>query len=297
MAEKADKPDSVTPNQDSETIFNSDIGDDWGEIFASEDTMFSQDEEAASSFFLEEEGNKGGGPSPAKAESDAVVGEITEKNKSRQSAFSVQLSRLLSLLIGNAQLIKTRLQALSLMGKLVTAIAALASLFIVFFLLAHPHHGSAPAVPSPVKQAQIKLTGQNHSLTSVSPEAVVRPAQRVLPKTQTFEAHKPLEKVRKKWHLPSFFIAIAPQKGSKPTILTIDLTLVMLLDHNQLPPKNRKIFIRDLIYQFFNNQPLAEIQRYSLARGDMNRRLRAWIEKQWPDIPLSAIIFNRYQIL
>ena len=107
-----------------------------------------------------------------------------------------------------------------------------------------------------------------------------------------------IEKVRKKWPLPSFLIAATSDKGDQePALVTIDITLNLLLAQEDMLPEDKEVYVRELIYQFFSNRPLYELRRYSLARGEMNRKLRAWIEKQWPEIPLASITFNRYQIL
>jgi len=105
-------------------------------------------------------------------------------------------------------------------------------------------------------------------------------------------------KTRVKWTFSPFLIAAASSTGEKSvSLVTVNLSLVMLLDEGADPPEEKKIFVRNIIYQFYNNRPLSELHRYSLARGEMKRKLEAWLLKQWPDSPIDTIIINRYQII
>ena len=103
--------------------------------------------------------------------------------------------------------------------------------------------------------------------------------------------------LRKKWPFSSFLIASEQKKDKKIIFVAIDLTLITLLPQGASPPEDKEAFVRDLIYQFFVNQPAYELKRYSLARGEMIRRLRSWIIRQWPDAPVETITFSRYQVL
>ncbi|MDH3359466.1 MAG: hypothetical protein OEL55_01220 [Desulfobulbaceae bacterium] len=107
------------------------------------------------------------------------------------------------------------------------------------------------------------------------------------------------EKVRIKWKFPAFLIPAPPRNDTprKTNFLQTDITLILLLDEGEEPPKEKERMVREIIFQFYSNQPLSEIRRFALARGDMNRALRAWIEKQWPGAPIEAIVFNRYQVI
>ena len=104
-------------------------------------------------------------------------------------------------------------------------------------------------------------------------------------------------KVRKKWSFPAFIIPINNPASDQPvTFVLVDITLIASLNDQEDPPAEKKIFVRDVIYQFFQNKPLEELRRFSLARGEMNKELRAWLLKQWPEAPIESIIFNQYHL-
>ena len=104
-------------------------------------------------------------------------------------------------------------------------------------------------------------------------------------------------KVRKKWAFPSFIIPVNNPDNDQPvTFVIVDITLIASLAEQEDPPADKKIFVRDIIYQFFQNKPLEELRHFSLARGEMNKELRAWLMKQWPDAPIESIIFNQYHL-
>lgn len=86
-----------------------------------------------------------------------------------------------------------------------------------------------------------------------------------------------------------------PASDQPVTFVLVDITLIASLDDQEDPPAE-KIFVRDIIYQFFQNKPLEELRRFSLARGEMNKELRAWLLKQWPEAPIESIIFNQYHL-
>jgi hypothetical protein len=107
----------------------------------------------------------------------------------------------------------------------------------------------------------------------------------------------PPGKVRKRWAFPAFIIPAHNPAPDQPVIfLHVDITLIAALDEQEELPADRKVFVRDIIFQFYQNKPLAELRRFSLARGEMNRELRAWLRKQWPEAPVESILFNRYHL-
>ena len=96
---------------------------------------------------------------------------------------------------------------------------------------------------------------------------------------------------------PAFIIPVNNPASDQPvTFVLVDITLIASLDEHEDPPAAKKIFVRDIIYQFFQNKPLDELRRFSLARGEMNKELRAWLMKQWPEAPIESIIFNQYHL-
>lgn len=100
---------------------------------------------------------------------------------------------------------------------------------------------------------------------------------------------------RKKWKFPGFIIPVRSEAGDKSvTFLLIDITIISVLSGEEAPPADKEHFMRDIIYQFFINRPQDELHHFSLARGEMQRKLKGWILKQWPDAPIESIIFDRY---
>lgn len=113
------------------------------------------------------------------------------------------------------------------------------------------------------------------------------------PEKQTVLASKN----RKKWSLPGFFITTHQEHNGGKATISVDLTLVLLLDPGQPLPEGQKAAVRDAIYQFYSNRPPEELRRYALARGEMIRNLESWLKKAWPDGPLASIIFDRYRVI
>ncbi|MFW8600753.1 hypothetical protein ACOHYD_04660 [Desulfobacterota bacterium M19] len=288
MAKSADKAGRNNGN---------DIGEDWGEAFAEDDEMFSPDGEGSSPFFLEDEQeklpdetgkNQGGGKngrsaSPAGSLPRGAVNGAFKKIVSLPRPFKIALAGVLLLMF----------------------------FLLIFFLrpAAEPHKPavSLPAVqPTPRRQSAagapiIKHGGQ---LNQLKPVPVVPVVKKQIP-----QAAPPVVKPAKgtdsvlaagsrsrKWPLKSFFVAI-PAANHTSVVLTVDLTLFLQNSGKTVLPLSRKVFIRDLIYQFFRNQSLADLKHFTLARGILKRRLMAWIKKQWPGLPVSSISFDRYQLL
>jgi hypothetical protein len=105
------------------------------------------------------------------------------------------------------------------------------------------------------------------------------------------------ESAIRKWKLEPFVLPIAGTESTgKAVFLEVDLTLLLVLAPNEELPLGQKIFIRDLIYQFYQKQPHDTLRRFALARGEMNRSLLTLLREQWPESAVEKIIFNRYQI-
>lgn len=135
-------------------------------------------------------------------------------------------------------------------------------------------------VPPPLPQAAVPEALQQ-ALTPVGPAVteIIAP---------------PPQKVRHKWPFSPFFIPAANTATGQTVYLDLRITLSVVMDKDTPLPEEKKTAVRDMIYRFFRNQPLDELQRYSLARGEMQRKLKDWILNEWPDAPVEAIIFDRY---
>jgi len=276
-----DTPDDPTKEQEStsENIFNSEIGDDWGEAFQAENFMFSPDEEASSEFFLEDDSFAP--ESSANPAESSVVDGVGLFGDSKASKGIPGLNKFLTL----ASLLLT----LPLKFKIPVIGLVLALILALFFLL----QGSP-------EQTDLQIATQE----GVNPnqgDASVDQAQTIQEKLAETEPPPKLEilpeKVRKRWELPPFLVSSVDEENNAPALLSIDLTVVLLLDEEQLIPNDKELLVRETIFQFFNNHPFSELERFNLSRGELTRSLEAWIKKQLPDLPLSSIVFNHYQIL
>ncbi len=131
----------------------------------------------------------------------------------------------------------------------------------------------------------------------VEPSMVVMPESEVdAPAVAGTEDYPEFE--RKKWRFSSFMISPEPeQEGDVRHYVVVDLTLVLRQPFGEELPRNQQYVIRDMIYQFYSNRPFYELRRFSLARGEMKQKLKAWLRKQWPDNTVENIYFHRYKIL
>lgn len=279
----AEKPETTSGLQQTEdTIFNSDIGDDWGEAFQAEDFMFSPDEEAGSEFFLEDDSfasdESEGAHQDSTAEDVDLFGDLNVSN-----GFTV---------FGKLAVLAASIRALP---KTITIPSLGVAAALLATLLFFTHHSAPPPpeLPEPLSADQISPTpAPPTDKTEATTDVEARP-------TTPVETAAPLavEKVRKRWKLPSFFISTFNEEEKTTALLSIDLTFVLLLEKETVIPDDSELIVRETIFQFFNNRPYPELKRFALSRGEMTRSLTTWINKQLPDIPLSSIVFDRYQIL
>ncbi len=303
MADQADKSASETNSQDSGTIFDSDIGDDWGEAFDSEEEMFSEKDEASSPFFLDENEEKSDFSSPATEKGTPKPKPLAGGGQANAQAGQVSfIPKPFLRFLFYCKSSKDKFLALSRIIQIATGVGLAFVLLAIIYIntptpeAVSPNLSAAPPATSHKSAPPPATNSQNAVPLQTEANKKIALTSKLLNKPAVPQRSYAIEKISKKWHLPLFFIAIIGN-DKKSTILNVDLTLLLLLPKDELLPKNKEVLTRDIIYQFFNNQPLSEIRRYSLARGEMNRKLRTWIEKQLPGLPLSTIIFNRYQIL
>ncbi|MDH4320818.1 MAG: flagellar basal body-associated FliL family protein [Desulfobulbaceae bacterium] len=182
---------------------------------------------------------------------------------------------------------KLRLQLLSRKQQILAGAAVVALLLLPLLI---PDSEEAPTTSN----GAAHVTGATTGATSGAQKTTSPPSGALPPADLDVQ-----EKIRVKWQFPAFLVP-APEREDTPrkaNFVQTDITLILLLAAGEKPPAEKELLVRDIIYQFYSNQPLSELQRFALARGDMNRSLRAWIEQQWPEAPVEAIVFNRYQIL
>ncbi|OGQ99802.1 MAG: hypothetical protein A2505_07070 [Deltaproteobacteria bacterium RIFOXYD12_FULL_55_16] len=291
-------PQSVNQpaNQESTGHEETTWGEDWESAFQSEDEVFFSDEKEED-FFLEENEPQASSElaaqdfnsSPGKTLSGLPGQSVASGILPAKALLSVEaLAALLLFSKTAAQKQFTRLQSFPIFVRIPLYALPVILVGILFALSGPPQ--TTPAIP------------QTDSLPQAQqPESITVPPNKTSSATdlphpdQASQLHP--GKVRKKWAFPAFLIPVNNPTTDQPlTFVLVDLTLVASLDDQEDPPAEKKIFVRDIIYQFFQNKPIEDLRRFSLARGEMNKELRAWLKKQWPDAPIEAIIFNQYHL-
>lgn len=279
LPKSADQP--ATPDTTSAAHEETNWGEDWESAFQSEDDAFFS-EGMDEDFFLEEnEPTVSAGIAEQKVDSSlkkplAGIPEQGAASAVHPAKALFDLKAITSLLLSGkiaAQKQFSRLQSLPIFVRI--PLYALPFLLVgILFALS-----GAPKPPPALRQS---LSSPDQA--AISPED-----------DQASKLHP--GKTRKKWSFPAFIIPVANPVSDQPVIFVlVDLTLIASLDEQEEPPAEKKIFVRDIIYQFFQNKPLEDLRRFSLARGEMNKELRAWLLKQWPEAPIESIIFNQYHL-
>lgn len=294
MAE-APKPDPSVPEKSGSPAAeqaDTDWGADWESAFQAEDAAFftTTDEE----FFLEEEPTKEAKPAPADAALEktlaqappAAAAETSPAAIARPQLPSLSLTPLLAifrklatlpaLLLPLARSLWQRFTALPVRSQIVILGGAF-FLFLAGTTTLWLLGSSTPEVAPTAAPAPPALTEEAKAVLAQVPEVP--------------------EKIRKKITLNGFLIPVRDEKASGPMVFVqIDLTLNTLLGEEEEVAPDKEALARDIIYQFFANRTITELRRYQLARGDLQRDLRSWLEKQWPDTPVESITFSRYQL-
>lgn len=286
MAEEPRPTPSVPPDKGSPAAgpADTDWGADWESAFQAEDEAFfaPADEE----FFIEEEPTKGTKPAAADATLEKALAEAQPAAPHKPLLPSFSLAPLFEFF---GKLVTLPLQLLAqprVLWQRFTALPVRGQLMVI---------GLALAVPLTATIALWLILAPGPEATSTGPP----PPPPLTEEAKAILATVPAvpEKAHKKLALNGFFIPVRDGKGNGPLLFVqIDLTLSTLLGEEEELPPDKEAMARDIIYQFFTNRTLAELRRYQLARGDLQRDLRAWLDKQWPDAPVEAITFTRYQL-
>ena len=290
---------------------NDDLDDDWESAFEAEDFMFSGEDDSDDFFLtdneskdlfdsaslLEEEAAKkkeAGTEKQDEADKDDNDSEtlvIPATASSRTIPFSVVIREKLLTVRHWFSLLKPY-------QKILTA-----SLPVLIILIVSGALFLKPGEETEEQQAPIQpsTTINNGKTTQPSPQQPATMIEEIKDSGESTPVVLPAPPVtprliRKKWSFPSFFIQATRQENQETIFVSIDLTLIVLLKENEELPEEKITFVRNMIYQFYINRPAYELQHFSLARGEMIRKLRSWIKKEWPDTPVDTIIFHRYQI-
>ncbi len=286
-------------------------GEDWESAFQAEDYMFSPEEGEADSFFHTDSEKPVDTDSPAPptsstpdfsdetlaadettvASPDAAMQPAAKTTGEKKSPAAKIITRIKTLFTTIRQrfLVKTYQQILT------GVVPVVAGLIIAAIFMSSNSEEEFVTTIEPDQQTQQEVQPKDNSGQTLG--TGVPPKNSLINETLPDEFSSESEQVRQKWLFSSFFIpAVAQNRQEKITFVSLDLTLVVLLEKGR-KLQYKKIFVRDLIYQFYLNQPLYELRRYSLARGEMVKKLHAWILKQWPEGSIHKIIINRYQIV
>jgi len=273
-----------------------DLGEDWESAFQAEDFMFSPGDNTSSFFQVDENHPEDNEDLPSlmdeadtiKKEADIAASgspesSATEKKTKKKFAVPAVLAT-----INDA--IKER----PAQQKIILGLAPLLLLCVVaLFLFKSNNDKQLAQQDDPAKI--VAATPPPEVRKKLPAEPTVKAAVKPTPASKTAIAS--LDKVRQKWPFHSFLI-MTEGNGDKDIFINIDLTIIAALAEDAAPlSADRRIFLRDAIYQFYKNRPLHDLRRYALARGDMIHHLNAWLKKQWSDGPIETVMFSRYQVI
>ncbi|MFU8819094.1 MAG: hypothetical protein ACNA74_05130 [Desulfurivibrio sp.] len=109
------------------------------------------------------------------------------------------------------------------------------------------------------------------------------------------EAPPVSEAQRQRLQLHGFFIPPVIQRDPvNPTFVHLDLTLSLQVAPGEEPAALLEPTLRDAIFRFYQSRNRETLQRYSLARGEMLRDLREWLDQHHPELAIDTISFDRY---
>lgn len=289
MAEEPRPTPSTPPDKGSLAAEHTDTdwGADWESAFQAEDDAFfaPADEE----FFLDEEATaKEAKPAAADAALEKALAEATAEAAAPRKPLlpSLSLAPLLGLFGKITTLPRLLLPLPHTLWQRFTALPIRGQLMVLGLALMVPLTATVALWLLRAPEPHVTMSG------TPPPPPLTEEAKAALAGVPSVP-----EKVRKKLALNGFFIPVRDDKASGPLLFVqVDLTLNTLLGEEEELPPDKEAMARDIVYQFFANHNLAQLRRYQLARGDLQRDLRAWLDKQWPDAPVESITFTRYQL-
>jgi hypothetical protein len=282
MADERPKSENPFASLDIAEDADAAWGDDWEAAFQSEENMFFSEESEPG--LSPAAGEKTGAAATAEPGPGSPARSSQESSQDTASPtpgpgfllpFLAAAGGLASAALGFSRRIVQRLQPLPLFLRIPLYLLPAAALALLIFVALQ---GPSPSAPpqSPAQHAQMPLPAAP-GLADIGTAAT--------------------EKVRKKWVFPSFLIPVETQNNDQPVaFVQVDITLIAVLGAEEGPPAEKEISVRDMIYQFYRSTPHAELRRFSLARGEMSRKLRDWLHKEWPEAPIESVIFDHYTL-
>ncbi|MBU0729197.1 MAG: hypothetical protein KKE17_02680 [Proteobacteria bacterium] len=303
-----DPSDSDFPeaSEDTSIGLDTDWGEDWESAFQAEDQMFGTDsglDDGNDKFFLEDtdgttdplaksQDEDQSDPTAGTSFSDRSIGIITGD---APPTFN-QLRQLFTIyFINRYQTGKAWLHSLPPLKRIAVGTSASAGVILLLAGLIFIFSGSDQEVN---QQIASSVSTDIPSVTSSNTAAESSLSESVNASSTLEEQPQIIEPVAKqKWHFSSFIIPASINNQEKDiAFIIVDLTfLVGVTDEDELPDDKRS-FVREIVYHFYINRPYYELNRYSLARGEMGRKLMDWIKKQWPDTPIQNVQFDKYQV-
>ncbi|MFZ5776210.1 MAG: hypothetical protein ACOY3Z_12065 [Thermodesulfobacteriota bacterium] len=282
---------------------STDWGEDWEAAFKADDaTFFTPDETETEGFFLDEEAKPAaGGQKPSlDASLQESLASIPDQQAAalRQTGAAAASPPLPERLKETLASLSGRLQQLPPRQRMGIYIG-LPSLLLLVVLLPLLIGSPPPPQPPPGEASHSGEPSPSAPTAGETPP----PAAPQESAAATSEATPPPEqaapiqpKIRRKWAFTSFLIPTSAGSGQPVSFVIVDLTLVASLPKAEEPPPEKLALVRDAIFQFYQNRPIEELRRYSLARGEMTRKLKEWITMQWPEAPIESITFERYRL-
>ena len=281
-----------------------DLDDDWESAFEAEDFMFSEDDDPDDFFLTDDESEDLFDVTLLEEETAGKKEDATEKREEEEEDDEQTLvmpetpsSRTIPFSVVFQEKIQAARYRFSLLKPYQKILAASLAILIVLIvsgaLFLRPNEKQEQTQPS----AAIDH-GKTAETSPQQPAADIEAAAKSVESPPAVTPKPPVSSrvIRRKWSFPSFFIQATRQEDQETIFVAIDLTLITLLKEDEEIPEEKKTFVRNIIYQFYNNRPAPELQHFSLARGEMIRKLGSWIKKEWPDTPVDTIVFHRYQI-
>ena len=280
---KSDSGDWVK-TEEKPSDFDEGLGDDWESAFQAEEFMFSPGEGEGNGFFREksgpstayeftppDDGELAGVPDLEQTPGKAAPGAAPASTSSGSQAAPTAQQQAPGPTPSRWRRLQESFFTLPLVHRLALGGTTLLILLLTLVLL----------WPSPRR-----MEPDSHQTAAPG-----TPRQAAMP-----EQPGPAD-MHRDWQLTPFLLPVAASDpAGKTTFLEVDLSLVLALAPKDQLPEDKKLFVRDLIYRYYREQTPDTLRRFALVRGEMSRTLLAWLRKHWPEAPIKAVVFSKYQL-
>lgn len=281
-----------------------DLGDDWESAFQSEDFMFSPDEEA-NDFFLFDENDSDeevdeltdimeNAEQEAAEDKQAAIAQTAEEDIPQQDTPSSEQSSLPQKIAFVLAFLKQRPPYQRIIAVAIPCLTLLLVLGTFFFRQTSEELAQTDAQhiviadvdvgPKAQAKVEVEITPDQQV---VLPPPVVKPPKPVVASDRT---------IRKQWDFPTFTI-VSTTPNTETLFVSINLSLIAVLPEGGALPEEKNVWVKDVIFQFYNNRSPTELKHFALARGEMIHKLHNWLKKEWPDSPINTVIFSKYQVI